>query len=146
MTPRAYVDTSSYLAVLLGEAEAAAVRNRLAGHALCSSVLLLLEAERNLVRLAREHLLTAGQFQQAMEHMKADRELFTLRDFTLDLTLTGKFPSVRIPRSLDLIHLRTACWFAQEAEGLDRFETLDEAQAAAAMEMGLPIAGKLSSR
>ena len=139
MKPLAYVDTSSYLAVLLGEKEAAATRKRLTGHVLCSSTLLLVEAERNLVRLAREHLLTLDQFQTAMDQLKADRELFIFRDFTLDLTLTAKFPLVRIPRSLDLIHLRTACWFAAEPEGLHHFETLDSAQAAAAMEMGLPV-------
>jgi hypothetical protein len=139
MKPRAYVDTSSYLAILLGEKEAAGARKRLAGHILCSSTLLLVEAERNLVRLAREHLLSVEQFQQAMDQLRTDRELFILRDFTIDLTLTGKFPLVRIPRSLDLIHLRTACWFAGEEEGLQRFETLDDAQAAAALEMGLPV-------
>lgn len=139
MKPRAYVDTSSYLTVLLGEKQAMATRKRLAGHVLCSSTLLLVEAERNLVRLAREHLLTVEQFQRAMDQLKADRELFILRDVTIDLTLTGKFPLVRIPRSLDLIHLRTACWFAAEEEGLHRFETLDDAQAAAAKEMGLPV-------
>ena len=139
MMPRAYVDTSSYLAVLLGEEEAAATLKRLAGHILCSSTLLLVEAERNLVRLAREHVLTVEQFQRAMDQLRMDRELFIFRDVTIDLTLTGKFPLVRIPRSLDLVHLRTACWFAGEEEGLHRFETLDEAQAAAALEMGLPV-------
>lgn len=40
--------------------------------------------------------------------------------------------------SLDLAHLRTALWF--HAEGaIDRFVTLDESQAGAARELGLPV-------
>ena len=134
----AYVDTSAYLAVLLGEKEATEVRKRLSGYALCSSTLLLLEAERNLVRMSRGGLLTLKEFENKAGRLRRDRELFVLRDLTPDLCLTGGFPAVRIPRSADLVHLRTAIWFASQPEGLARFETVDEAQAAAAMEMGLP--------
>lgn len=135
----AYVDTSAYLAVLLGEEEASAVRKRLAGYALCSSTFLLLEAERNLVRLSREGLLTVREFERAAGRLRQDRELFVLRDLTPDLCLGGGFPAVRMPRSADLVHLRTAAWFASQPAGLARFETLDTGQAAAAMEMGLPV-------
>ena len=46
--------------------------------------------------------------------------------------------AVSTPRSLDLAHLRTAMWF-HAREPLRRFVTLDEAQADAARELGLPV-------
>jgi hypothetical protein len=46
-------------------------------------------------------------------------------------------PVVTTPRSLDLAHLRTALWFHRR-EPLTRFVTLDETQADAARELGLP--------
>jgi hypothetical protein len=46
-------------------------------------------------------------------------------------------PVVSTPRSLDLVHLKTALWFHREGP-LDRFLTQDQTQAAAAREMGLP--------
>jgi hypothetical protein len=139
VSKRAYLDTSSYLAVLLGEREAPAVLARLRGLVLCTSTLLLVEAERNLLRLARERIIKTDQFQQCMAQLLKDREAMILRDFTGDLALTGEFPLVCVPRSLDLIHLRTAKWFAAEPPGLRHFETLDEAQASAARELGLPL-------
>lgn len=135
----AYVDTSAYLAVLLGEAESAAVRKRLSGYSLCSSTLLLIECERNLITMARERLLSVKEFERAMARLRSDAELFVLRDLTPDLCLTGDFPAVHAPRSSDLVHLRTARWFALQPEGLARFESLDTAQMAAAEELGLPV-------
>lgn len=136
----AYVDTSAYLAILLGEKEASAVRKRLSGYCLCSSTLLLIECERNLITMARERLLHVKDFERAMARLRHDAELFVLRDVTPDLCLTGDFPAVHAPRSSDLVHLRTAKWFAAQPEGLARFKTLDEPQAAAARELGLPVA------
>jgi hypothetical protein len=47
-------------------------------------------------------------------------------------------PAVATPRSLDLAHLRTALWF-HAVEPIDRFLTMDESQAEAAKELGLPV-------
>jgi hypothetical protein len=47
-------------------------------------------------------------------------------------------PIVSTPRSLDLVHLRTAAWF-HERQGLTRFVGLDSAQNQAARELGLPV-------
>ena len=105
---------------------------------LLSSVLLVLETRRNLVRLAREGTLTAAQYKTCLDRVDADRQLFVLRDLTLDLCDSQLLPAVATPRSLDLAHLRTALWFHAEAR-LTRFVTLDDSQAEAASELGLPV-------
>src|SRR5688572_29218289 len=51
---RFYVDTSAYLCILLGEAGWESLSKELAGGEMLASVLLLLEAHRNLIRLTRE--------------------------------------------------------------------------------------------
>ena len=61
-----------------------------------------------------------------------------VRDLTLDLCTGRVMPLVSTPRSLDLIHLRTAIWF-HEREPLTRFVSRDRPQEAAARELGLPV-------
>jgi len=96
------------------------------------------EAGRNLVRLSREKLLTALEFQACMMALENDMQQFLLRDLTLDLCGIRTMPVVSTPRSLDLAHLRTALWF-HDQERLTRFVTLDEVQTLAARELGLPV-------
>lgn len=138
MSERVYLDTSVYLGILLGESSAKPFQKEISGETLCSSVLLLIEAERNLVRMSREGILKEDRYGIAQDRLKKDRELFLLRDLTTDLCLTGIFPPVRIPKTSDLIHLRTAQWFA-EVGGLRLFLTLDQNQKKAALELGLPV-------
>ena len=135
--PRVYVDTSAYLCLLLGENGSDAVLAATAGADLFSSVLLLLETKRNLTRLARDRALSLSEYRTLMDRVGQDMEVFTLRDLTLDLGESNVLPAVVTPRSLDLAHLRTALWF-HTAEPLDRFVTMDTAQAEAAEELGLP--------
>ena len=135
---RLYLDTSVYLGILLGEEEARPFPKVLERKILCASVLLLIEAERNLVRMSREGALEPAFFGLAMEQLKRDKESFLIRELTIDLCLTGSFPPVRIPRSNDLAHLRTAKWFLENG-GLDGFLTLDKHQRDAAIEIGLPV-------
>ena len=117
----------------------ALVRYRvLAGAELVSSVLLVLETTRNLVRLSRERMLPPADLQLCLDRLETDRERFALRDLTLDLCSGTRMPVVTTPRSLDLAHIRTALWF-HEQEPLTRFVTLDDTQAAAAREAGLPV-------
>lgn len=134
---RVYVDTSAYLCVLLSEKGHDAIARETEGAELLSSVLLVLEARRNLTRLAREGAISADHYQACLEHMNRDVEQFSLRDLTLDICVSPDMPVVSTPRSLDLVHLRTALWFHRE-RALDRFLTQDSTQAAAAREMGLP--------
>jgi predicted nucleic acid-binding protein len=136
--PRIYLDTSAYLCILLGEDGSETVVTATAGADLLSSVLLLLETKRNLTRLARDRVLTLTEYRTLMDRVGQDMEVFTLRDLTLDLCESNVLPAVVTPRSLDLAHLRTALWF-HTAERLDRFVTMDTAQAEAAQELGLPI-------
>lgn len=135
---RLYVDTSAYLCMLLSEDGAKRLSAETAGAELLSSVLLVLETRRNLVRLAREGALTPAQYKTCLDRVEADQQLFVLRDLTLDLCASNLLPAIATPRSLDLAHLRTALWFAREAS-ITRFVTLDSAQQQAAKELGLPV-------
>lgn len=135
---RIYLDTSAYLCILLAEDGWKELVRETEGAELVSSVLLVLEARRNLVRLARERTLTEPQFRECLDRVDLDSELFALHDLTLELCQSNSMPVVATPRSLDLAHLRTALAFHQ-AEQLDRFVTVDDAQRQAAREMGLPV-------
>lgn len=135
---RFYVDTSAYLCMLLGEDGADRVSAELAGAELLSSVILVLEARRNLVRLARNGALTADEYKTCLDRVEADTQFFVLRDLTIDLCAAGSLPAVATPRSLDLAHLRTAQWF-HAAEAITGFVTLDRTQLQAAGELGLPV-------
>ena len=135
---RLYLDTSAYLCILLAEEGAERLSRETAGAELLSSVLLVLEARRNLIRLAREGTLKADQYKACMERVEQDTELFVLRDLTLDLCASNLLPAIATPRSLDLAHLRTALWF-HSAEPIHRFVTTDGSQAQAAGELGLPV-------
>ena len=135
---RLYFDTSAYLCVLLAEDGSDRLIGEAAGAELLSSVLLVLEARRNLIRLAREGFLKPDQYKACMDRVDQDTALFVLRDLTLDLCMTNVLPAVATPRSLDLAHLRTALWFHAD-DRIDRFVTMDAAQAASAKELGLPV-------
>ena len=137
-----FLDTSAYLAVLLGRKESKNLLKILPKKKLYASTLLLIEAERNLIRLTREKDLTQTEFSLARERLQQDKESFILKDVAPDLALNGDFPAIRLPRSSDLVHLRTALWFSRR-EKIDFFCTFDKAQAAAAEEMGLPVFDKI---
>jgi hypothetical protein len=138
MARRFYIDTSAYLCILLGEVGHESLRRELSGAELFSSVLLVLESGRNLVRLSREGLLTPAEYQDCASALERDMQQFLLRDLTLDLCGSRAMPAVSIPRSLDLAHLRTALWFHNQ-EKLTRFVSLDEIQKLSARELGLPV-------
>jgi hypothetical protein len=135
---RLYLDTSAYLCVLLGQRGWQRLSDETSGATIVSSVLLMLEARRNLVRLAREGALDSGQYKTCIDRVEQDVELFALRELTLDLCTSTTVPAVLTPRSLDLAHLRTALWF-HASDPLQRFVTLDESQQQAAKELGLPV-------
>ena len=135
---RLYLDTSAYLCILLGQRGWQRLSDETSGATIVSSVLLILEARRNLVRLAREGTLDSAQYTACIDRVEEDVELFALRELTLDLCTSTSVPAVLTPRSLDLAHLRTALWF-HVADPLQRFVTLDETQQQAAKELGLPV-------
>ncbi len=137
MKRRLYLDTSAYLCILLGDAGSQRLSEETAKADLCSSVLLVLESRRNLTRLAREAVLTPSQYDECQAKVTEDIEQLILRDLTLDLCDALPMPAVTTPRSLDMVHLRTASWFHAQAP-LTKFVTLDAAQAQAARELGLP--------
>ena len=137
-TRRVYIDTSAYLCVLLGEEGAEELARQTHDAELLSSVLLVLEAKRNLVRLAREGAIKPDQYKVFLDRVDGDLRGIVLRDLTLDLCSSNLMPAIATPRSLDLVHLRTALWFHAN-EPLDRFVTADAAQQQAAEELGLPV-------
>jgi hypothetical protein len=130
--------------MLFGEKGSEALAKEFAGAELLSSVLLVLETRRHVVRLARDGTLTAEQCTACLHRMDQDAESFILRDLTLDLCRSSVMPVVSTPRSLDLAHLRTAFWF-HAAEPIDRFVTMDESQSGAAKELGLPTAKSVAN-
>jgi hypothetical protein len=135
---RLYIDTSAYLCMLLAEDGAERLLAETAGADLLSSVLLVLETKRNLVRLARDGVLTPAQYKTCLDRVEEDRQLFVLRDLTLDLCDSNLLPPITTPRSLDLAHLRTALWFHADAR-ITRFVTMDGSQEQAAKELALPV-------
>jgi hypothetical protein len=135
---RLYIDTSAYLCMLLGQQGSERLSRETVGAQLLSSVLLVLETKRNLVRLARSGHLEPEQYKSAIERLDVDISLFSLRDLTLSLCQSNTLPAVTTPRSLDLAHLRTALWF-HATEPLDRFLTMDASQEQAAKELGLAV-------
>jgi hypothetical protein len=132
-----YLDTSVYLCILLAEDGWESLSEEAAGAELLSSVLLVLEARRTLIRLAREGTLKPEQYKACTERLAADMRAFVLRDLTLELCESNILPAVTTPRSLDLAHLRTALWF-HAVERIDRFVTRDASQLQAARELDLP--------
>ena len=138
MTPRAYVDTSAYLAIILGEQGYKSVLDAIHAKELCSSTLLLLESERNIVRMSRECLIEQDDYEQLRKQIQSDREAFILRDLTPDLCLQYIFPAISTPRSADLVHLRTAAWFKSNG-GLAIFVSLDSGQRRAASDMNFEV-------
>jgi hypothetical protein len=138
MAKRLYLDTSAYLCILLGERGHDELLKEIRHAELLSSVVLVLEAERNLIRLSREGRLTKTDFHNCVSALNNDMQQFLLRDLTLDLCGSLAMPVVSTPRSLDLAHLRTAMWFHQQ-QNLARFVTLDISQAMSASELGLPV-------
>jgi hypothetical protein len=135
---RLYIDTSAYLCILLAEDGGDQLSDESDGAELLTSTLLLLEARRNLIRLARDGALKPDHYKSCMDRVEEDARLFSIRDLTIELCAAHPLPAVATPRTLDLAHLRTALWFHAERR-LDRFVTLDTAQRAAAQELGLPI-------
>ncbi len=135
---RLYLDTSAYLCILLAEEDSERLSDETEGAFLLSSVLLLLETKRNLVRLAREGTLKPELYKACMDRLEEDKSRFLLRDLTLDLCESNALPAIATPRSLDLVHLRTALWF-HAAEPIGRFVTMDSSQQQAAKELGLPV-------
>jgi hypothetical protein len=126
------------LCILLGEDGSERLSRETEAAELLSSVLLVLEAKRNLIRLAREGTLAGKQYKTAIDRLYQDVVRFSLRDVTLELCQSIMMPAVATPRTLDLAHLRTALWF-HAAQKIDRFVTMDAAQEQAARELGLPV-------
>lgn len=135
---RLYVDTSAYLCILLGEDGSERLSRETEGAELLSSVLLVLEARRNLIRLAREGTLSGDRYKTVLDRLEQDVARFILCDLMLELCQSVAMPAVATPRTLDLAHLRTALWF-HAGEKIDRFITMDMAQEHAAKELGLPV-------
>jgi predicted nucleic acid-binding protein len=138
MSARIYLDTSAYAALLFKEPAGETVRELVEDAEIVSSVLLLAEAWRAVVRLSRQGELDPDEYLHVSQRIVADIDLFALREVTLDLCMSTAIPTVTTPRTLDLIHLRTALWFHARAP-LSAFLSLDAQQNRAARELGLPL-------
>jgi hypothetical protein len=134
---RYYIDTSAYLAVLFGEQGHESLIPYFQNGFLLSNVLMVVEAQRNIIRFAREGTIGAPEMQRALQRLEEDVERFTFRELTLDLCRNRVMPLVSTPRWLDLVHLRTALWFHAQAP-LTKVVSCDESLLAAARELSLP--------
>lgn len=132
-----YLDTSAYLSVLLHESPWLRVQNYLKGKAYYTSSILFLEAHRCLIRCSREGLLSGAEFNVLHKRLEQDQNVFVIKDATLDICFNYTFPAVSLPKSLDLIHIRTALWFQENENRTLEFVTLDQNQAGGAKELGL---------
>jgi len=81
---RANVDTSTYLCRLLGEAGADEVALALDGALLHTSSLLVLEARRSLVWMARRGNLTMNRLPSLLDALHEDLAAFAIKDLTVD--------------------------------------------------------------
>ena len=80
-----YLDTSAYLCILLAEEGWHELSEKTDDAEVLSSVLLVLEAKRNLIRLAREGTLKPDVYKVCMDRLDADTARLVFRDLTLDL-------------------------------------------------------------
>lgn len=138
MSDRIYLDTSAYFEDLCNHPRAKAIRGEISGKIICSGVILFIEAERNLVRLSRQGQLSLSDYETTINRLRSDSHFFEIKSLTIDICLSGIYPTISTPRSGDLVHLRTALWF-KENGGLDAFLTLDVAQKRSAKDFGLPV-------
>jgi len=133
---RIYLDTSAYLCVLLAEKGALAIVKNVRSKIICSSVLLVAETERNIVRMARAKIISQKTYEKVQRKLARDIDQFITRDLTSDICLSGQFPAIKTPKTADLLHIRTALWFKANG-GLSKFISLDINQKIAALELGL---------
>ena len=80
-----YLDTSAYIAILLEGKKGHALWDFIQGKKIISSVLLILEAERNILRLSRERKISPEQYSESIAQIKADIEVFKLKNLNLEL-------------------------------------------------------------
>src|SRR5438132_920770 len=97
---RLYLDTSAYLCILLGEDGSDRLSQESDGAELLTSTLLVLEARRNLIRLAREGTLMPEHYKACMDRVEQDVALFGIRDLTVDLCAPHPLPAIATPRTL----------------------------------------------
>lgn len=133
-----YIDSSAYLCLALKEKQWQWIQTVTAGAKLYTSTLFLLEVHRNLVRLSREGSLKFDDYTAIMENLSADRDEFVLKNVDESICNESEYPITCIPRSLDLVHLRTALWFSKQGIAIS-FLSLDQTQRLAATEMGLKL-------
>lgn len=133
-----YVDSSAYIEHLTTGVHAKEVAAQLTGFVWKSSTVLALETYRGLSRLVRERHISISQFHQCVDRLDEDLLEFELKDATLEICTGHVLPPLSLPKSLDLLHLRTAMWFHKQAP-LSRFVTLDNSLRKAAKELGLPV-------
>src|SRR5438094_10585784 len=99
---RLYLDTSAYLCMLLREQGSDTLKEETTGAELLSSVLLILKAKRNIVRLTREGMLDPDQYKRCLARIEADTGLLLLSVLTMDICRSITIPSVSTLSSLDL--------------------------------------------
>ena len=139
-TNNLYLDTSAYINILTKHPDYTALFKLCQNARLFSSSLLYTEAFRTLVRMAREKLIEPGEFKIMHERLNEDVHTFKMLMPNEEICYSQTMPSVSTPRSMDLMHLRTALWVKTLIGNL-QFVSCDQRQLQAAAELGLVTIG-----
>lgn len=132
-----YIDTSVYFGFIVGQDNT--LGELIEGsHVLCSSTLLFAETQRNIVSYLRNARISDVEFKDMLEIIRLHSRMIMTRALDLELSMDIVFPPVSLPKTLDLIHLRTARWFFSQYSDL-LFLSLDIQQNRAALEMNLKL-------
>lgn len=134
-----FFDTSAYLSLLLKDGPGwSMIYKSTKNEAYYCSSLLFTETQRTLVRLTRDQKIAPEQSALLFETLKKDVALFCYKEPTIDIVLDSVFPAILLPKTLDLLHLRTALWFKEKLANLI-FVSLDYHQIQSARELNLDI-------
>ena len=88
--------------------------------------------------MTREGKLSSKQFEDIFHQIEFDVENFVIKEGTMDLCVNPIFPAASLPKSMDLLHIRTALWFQNEGRDLE-FASCDQKQKQAAAELKIPL-------
>ena len=111
---------------------------KLQRYTLATSSILFLESHRNLLRLMQSETISEDMYFDLLECIDQDYRNFIVKNVDADVVLSKAYPVAMLPKSLDLIHLRTCLWFGRTFPDCS-FLTFDKKQARAAKQMGLKL-------
>ena len=120
--PTVFLDTSAYLMWALDQPGSQELNAIFIQSKLVASSILFIESERAFIHLARTRAITHENALMLRASLVQHVRHFVVREPSLEICLSNRFPGMTTPKSADLIHLRTALWFMDNG-GLQKFIT-----------------------